>query len=169
MDKTLILGVGNPLMSDEGLGIQAIKILLSDYKFSENIEIIDGGTQGLELLQYFDNVKNLIIIDAVYSSKRKAGDIIKIQKEKIKYYLITKMSVHDIGLEDVISALDLLGKTPENIIIIGMIPERLEFSYGLSKTIKENLENLIKEVINQIKKWNAGEIEYVNECNTNFK
>ncbi len=167
MEKTLILGVGNPLMSDEGIGIEAVEILLNKYKFPENVEIIDGGTQGLELLQHFDSVKNLIIVDAVYSSKKKSGEIIKIPKEKIKYYLKTKMSVHDVGLEDVISVLDLLNKMPENIIIIGMIPEKLEFSYGLSEKIKNRLPFLINEVLNQLKEWNVGEIENVNECSSN--
>ncbi len=169
MEKTLILGVGNPLMSDEGLGIEAVRMLLDRYRFSENIEIVDGGTQGLELLQYFDNVKNLIIIDAVYSKNKKAGEILKIPKEKIKYYLKTKMSVHDIGLEDVISALDLLDKLPEKIVIIGMIPEKIEFSYGLSDTVNKKLPFLIKEVLKQIKEWKAGDIRNVDECSTYFK
>ena len=169
MDKTLILGVGNPLMSDEGIGIEAVKILLDKYKFPENVEIIDGGTQGLELLQYFENVKNLIIIDAVYSSKRKAGEIVVIPKENIKYYLKTKMSVHDVGLEDVISALDLIGQVPENMVIIGMIPEKIEFQVGLSETVKQSMENLVEEVLNQIRKWNVGEIENVNECSPDTK
>ncbi len=169
MDKTLILGIGNPLMSDEGIGIEAVKILLDRYKFSENVEIIDGGTQGLELLQYFENVKNLIIIDAVYTSKRKAGEIVVIQKENIKYYLKTKMSVHDIGLEDIISALDLIGQVPENMVIIGIIPEKIELQVGLSETVKQSMENLVEEVLNQIRKWDVGEIENVNECSSNTK
>ncbi len=169
MEKTLILGVGNPLMADEGIGVEAVKILLEKYKFPENVEVIDGGTQGLELLQYFQNVKNLLIIDAVYFSKRKSGEIIKIPKEKIKYYLKTKMSVHDIGLEDIISALDLTGTLPENIVIIGMIPEKIQFSYGLSDTVKSNMDNLINEILNQLKKWNTGEIKNANECSSNIK
>jgi hydrogenase maturation protease len=169
LKKTLVLGVGNPLMSDEGLGIEAVKILYDKYNFPKNVEVIDGGTQGLELLQHFDNVKNLIIIDTVYFSKRKPGDIIKISKEEIKYYLKTKMSVHDVGLEDIISALDLLGKLPENIVIIGMIPEKLDFSYGLSETVKANLNKIITAVINQIKEWEVGELNNVDECDTNFK
>ncbi|NPA51995.1 MAG: hydrogenase maturation protease [Aquificae bacterium] len=163
MEKTLILGVGNLLISDEGLGIETINILLENYQFPNNVEIIDGGTQGLELLQYFDDVQNLLIIDAISSKEKKAGSIIKIPKEKINYYLDTKISAHDIGLIDIISALDFTGKLPKNITILGIVPEKLEFEYGLSPKIKENLQNLVNEVINQLLTWKIGEIKHVNE------
>ncbi len=165
MERTLILGVGNPLMADEGIGVEAVKILNERFKFPENIELVDGGTKGLELLRFFDDVKNLIIIDAVFVSGKSAGEIVLIEKVRIKYYLKSKMSVHDIGLDDLFSVLEFTGKTPENVLIIGMVPEKIEFSYGLSDTVKGKMEELIKEVLKQINRLEAK--ENVDECSSN--
>lgn len=165
MERTLILGVGNPLMADEGIGIEAVRVLNERFKFPENIELVDGGTKGLELLRFFDDVKNLIIIDAIFVSGKSAGEIVLIEKDRVKYYLKSKMSVHDIGLEDLFSVLEFTGKMPENVLIIGMVPEKIEFSYGLSDTVKGKMEELIKEVLKQINRLEAK--ENVDECSPN--
>jgi len=152
-------------MADEGIGVEAVKILSDKYRFSENVEIVDGGTKGLELLRFFDNVKNLIIVDAVYVSGKSTGEIVLIEKDRIKYYLKSKMSVHDIGLDDLFSVLEFTGKMPENVMIVGMVPEKIEFSYGLSDTVREKMEELIKEILKQIKRFE--EKENVDECSSN--
>ncbi len=169
MGRTLVLGVGNPLIADEGLGVEAVNLLREKYRFKENIEIVDGGTKGLELLRFFENVENLIIVDAVYVKGKRAGDIVRIEKEKIKYYLKNKMSVHDIGIDDLISVLEFTGRMPKRVVLIGMVPEKIEFFYGLSKTVETKLEALVKEVVKQLEKWNIKVLTDVDECSSYTK
>ena len=164
MEKTLILVVGNTLMSDDGIGPEAVTILLKKYNFPKYIKIIDGGTQGLELFHYFEGIKNLAIIDAISSVDHKPGEVVKISKGKIARYFTTKISSHDIGLHDIISSLDLLNKVPENMIIIGMVPNELYFSYGLSDVVKNNIGKLIAEILEQLRVWGINNMSYIDAC-----
>ena len=151
--KNLIIGIGNTLMSDDGLGAYVIDLLSKQYSIPDHIMLVDGGTQGVELFNYFDQVENVIIIDAILSKDKVPGSVVKIEKENIFNTLVQKMSVHEIRITDLLSSLELLGKTPENICMIGIVPEKLEFSYGLSNCVKENIDKVIPKIFEQLKEW----------------
>ena len=154
LKKTLVIGIGNILMSDDGIGPKVVNSLLVKYRVPRCIEVIDGGTQGLNLLQYFDDVKDLIIVDAVVSRNKRPGEIVKIAREEIGPELTRHMSVHDIGFVDVMSALKLLGKMPGRMVLIGMVPAKMEFGYGLSEIVEGKLESLTGEIVKQLTTWN---------------
>ena len=67
--KTLVLGVGNKLMSDEGVGVHAVERLVTEYDLSEEVQVLDGGTLGMDLLYYLENIENLLIVDAAETGK----------------------------------------------------------------------------------------------------
>lgn len=145
--KTLILGIGNLLLGDEGVGIHVVK-KLEKKDMPENIDVLDGGTGGFQLLSEIEQYPKVILIDATMDGK-KAGTVSLFQPKFASDYP-PSLSAHDIGLKDLIESLYLTGYVPEihliAISIEGIQPMRLELSENLEKSI-EKVENKISELI----------------------
>lgn len=150
--KVTIVGVGNVLLQDEGVGVHAIEKLRARYKFPENVEIIDGGTMGLDLLPFVENTDKLLLIDAV-DLKEKPGTIGIIEDKDIPAVIKTKISPHQIGLNDLLSVMKLLENEPENITVIGMQPGNIQTGTELSTQVRQNLDNLISAIIEKLRQW----------------
>ena len=96
--KILILGLGNILLQDEGLGVQAVQRLESNYQLPANVQALDGGTKGLDLLPFLEGVTDLLILDAVKMDET-PGTLIRLEGEAIPKALSVKMSMHQVGLQ----------------------------------------------------------------------
>jgi hydrogenase maturation protease len=152
-DKDIaVIGIGNILMSDDGAGVFALHELIGRYLFPENVELIDGGTKGLELLPFVEGMKKLLFIDAVNLNKS-PGTVGELTGDEIPHYFATKLSVHQIALPDLIGAGKLLGTLPEEIHLIGIQPERIDMGHGLTAAVEGGFEKLIEGVINKLKEW----------------
>ncbi len=160
MEKTKIVGIGNTLMTDDGVGVFAVKELARRFEFPETVELIDGGTKGIELLPYLEGSSRLLFIDAVNFGEA-PGYIGEIEKDRIAEYFRTKLSVHQIALPDMLGAGMLLGSLPEEVHLIGIQPESVELGYGLTETISERLDEFIERIIDKLNSWGV----YVS-CNT---
>lgn len=150
--KITILGIGNTLFTDEGVGIHLLPLLEEALKDYENVEIIDGQTDGMKLLGPVEDAQNLIIIDAINAGKE-GGTIIKLEGDEIPAYFGIKMSIHQLGFQEVLFAAKMRERYPEQIIMFGMQPTSLELGVELTETNRERLEDLAKEVINQVNRW----------------
>lgn len=148
----LVLGLGNILLSDEAVGVRAVEELQRRYSFSPEIDIIDGGTKGLDLLPFLEGRKKVLIIDAVDFGKD-PGYIGILENKEIPAVLHSKLSVHHIGLGEVILALEMLGAMPEEICLIGIQPLTLETGIGLSPLIASKIDELLKVVIEKLNHW----------------
>jgi len=151
MDKKniLVVGIGNYLMGDDGLGIHVIK-KLQDEKLPDNVELVDGGTKGLNLMNYFENKQLAIIIDAI-NIEKKPGELIIIDGENVNRFFKIKYSVHEIGIVDLFDSLMLLDMLPEKIFLIGLQPCKIALQTELSEPLEKNLHlviNKVKEIIN---------------------
>jgi len=148
--KTLILGVGNYLQTDDGVSVHTLEYLSSNEMIPAHIQVVDGGTCGLDLLQYLEGVENLILVDAVHAGK-KPGTIIRMEGDRIPAYLAMKMSPHDIGLPDLLATAKLRDIFPARVVVVGIEPESVQFGVGLSETIAgkipEFAEAIRKEAI----------------------
>lgn len=147
-----VLGLGNILLGDEGVGVRAIEELRKAYDFPENVTIIDGGTMGLDLLPFIEKKDKLLIVDAVKLDKE-PGTIAIIEDEDIPSFVSTKLSIHQIGLPDIIFALRLLGTMPPKITLIGMQPEKIESGLAMSESINKNFGSLLQAVIEKLCEW----------------
>ena len=152
--KITILGIGNTLFSDEGVGIHLLPILEEALKDDENIEIIEGLTDGMRLLGPVEDAENLIIIDAINAGKE-GGTIISLEGEEIPAYFGIKMSIHQLGFQEVLLAAKMRERYPKKIMMFGMQPTSLELGVELTETNREQLDDLTKAVINQVKRWRA--------------
>jgi len=147
-----IIGLGNILLMDEGVGVHAIEALRKDYDFPENIRLIDGGTMGLDLLHFIEGVDRMLIIDAV-DFKKEPGTIAVIEDDDIPSFISTKLSVHQIGLPDVLFALKLMDTKPPKMTLIGIQPEKMEMGLALSESVGRNFNLLLKTIIEKLYDW----------------
>lgn len=132
--NTLILGIGNLLLSDEAVGVRIIERLQRDYRFPDNVELMDGGTAGMELLEYLACRDHLIVVDAVLSGNA-PGTVITLHDDEVPAMFSRKISPHQLGLSDVLSALRLTDEFPKQLTLIGIEPQSLEPHIGLTPTI----------------------------------
>ncbi len=157
----LVLGVGNTLLSDDGLGVRALELLENTYRFPPEVTLIDGGTGGLTLVSAFEGKSLVIILDAVatWDLDKPGGDRPEIGKPiRIDGRLLNTVlgagaarSLHDIGMNDVLAISVLEGKRPE-LILIGMLPARIAPGTELSAVVKEGLTGVVDMVVAELER-----------------
>lgn len=145
--RILVLGVGNILLSDEGIGVRVIEALEQRYVMPEGVEVLDGGTAGMELLEAMANRTHLIIVDAIVSRKSEPGALLLLRDEEVPVLFNNKISPHQLGLSDVLSALRFTGEFPDNITLVGVIPHSLEPNIGLTPIVEASLEPALQAVL----------------------
>jgi hydrogenase maturation protease len=148
-----LIGIGNILLSDEGVGVYIINAIKKRYTFSPKVEIIDGGTIGLDLLPLIEGRDKVLIVDAVDFGKE-PGYIGVLEKEAIPSALNSKLSVHHINLSDVLFALKLMDISPE-ICLIGIQPKSIKVGLDLTEEISARTDELIDEILKRLALWNV--------------
>ena len=142
-NRILVMGVGNYLMGDEGVGVHAAQ-RLSVYPLPENTDILDGGTGGFHLLEYFEKYPYVILVDATLDDN--PVGTIRLIKPKFASDFPKAMSTHDIGLKDMVSALQLLGKGPEIYLFVVSIKSIQQQGIELTHEIEMVMPGLLKKV-----------------------
>ncbi len=124
--KTLVLGIGNILWADEAFGVRALEAFHARYEMDDNVTVLDGGTQGLYLVQFVEACDQLLIFDAIDYGLA-PGELRVIRDEAVPRFTgAKKMSLHQTGFQEVLSAADLLGRYPKRLALIGVQPQDLE-------------------------------------------
>ncbi|MEH7299851.1 HyaD/HybD family hydrogenase maturation endopeptidase [Neobacillus drentensis] len=150
--KITILGIGNTLFSDEGVGIHLLPLLEEALKEVDQVEIIEGLTDGMRLLGPVEEAENLIIIDAINAGKE-GGTIISLVGEEIPAYFGIKMSIHQLGFQEVLLAAKMRDRYPKQVVMFGMQPTSLELGVELTETNRQKLGELANAVIEQVHSW----------------
>jgi hydrogenase maturation protease len=150
LKKTLVLGVGNYILTDDRLSVHVLERLQANNLIPDNIQMVDGGTCGLDLLQYLEGVSNLIIIDAVKTRDGIPGSIIRLDGDQVPAYLSLKISPHDIGLPDLLATAKLRDLYPEKIVVFGIQPASLELGVELSPEVASKVDELIELIQNEV-------------------
>jgi hydrogenase maturation protease len=149
---TVVLGVGNLLLSDEGVGVHFVQRFEKTYHIPEEIQFLDGGTLGMDLLYYLEGAENLLIIDAVQAD-REPGTLIRLADDKVPAFLSMKVSPHQVGVPDMLAAATLRGTLPKHIVLWGVQPASLEVSMELSDIVSPLVDVLIEKAIEELKQW----------------
>jgi hydrogenase maturation protease len=150
--KITILGIGNTIFSDEGVGVHVLPLLEEKFRGDSNIEIIEGSTDGMKLLGPVEDTDYLIVIDAINAGKH-GGTIITLEGAEIPAYFGIKMSIHQLGFQEVLFAAKLRERYPKNIVMIGMQPSSLELGVDLTELNQSMLPNLAEAVQQQVMLW----------------
>jgi hydrogenase maturation protease len=149
LKTTLILGIGNYLMGDEGIGVHlANRIALE--KLPEGVEVLDGGTGGFHLLEYFEKYDHVILVDATLDDN--TPGTIRLIKPKFAKDFPPAMSTHDIGMKDLVSALQILGKMPDIDLFVVSIKTIQQQGIELTEEVENIVPHLIDEVKQLLKK-----------------
>ena len=148
-EKVLVLGVGNILLQDEGFGVHTVKEM-ANQNWSENIEFIDGGTAGMELIYLFEGVTRLIVVDSI-DAKTEPGSIFKFKPDEIgNLPQGLGASFHDIGLLEVLHVARTLDCLPETIIF-GVQPKTIDWGMDLTPELQAKIPQVIDLVTQEIK------------------
>ena len=151
LKKILVMGVGSILMTDEGIGIRAVEELQKRYRFPENVEILDGGTSGIELLSYISGVDYLIIIDAIKSGSP-PGTVLKVEGEDVPAQFRIRISPHQLGISDLLAAAMLTDEMPKQLVLFGIEPKDIVLGIGLSGEVRGGLDHLIEVVVEDLRR-----------------
>jgi hydrogenase maturation protease len=147
LDNIAIIGIGNILLKDDGIGVHTINELKKE-NLGSTVTLIDGGTSTFDMLPYFTDYKNIIIIDAL-RSELTPGTIYKILPSDLLNYKKENLSLHDVQIFDILKIANLMGSTPD-VVIYGVEPYDLSEGLGISDTIKTIIPNLIELIKNEI-------------------
>ncbi len=152
MGRILIVGLGNILLGDEGLGVKVVRELKEEFAFSEEVELLDGGTGGFFLLPHLEKAERLIIVDAVKGGNL-PGTLTFEALESLPMDTLERISLHEISFPDLLKILELKGKHFEKIILAGIEPQNLEVGFELSEDVKGAIPELKKRIIDLLREW----------------
>ena len=146
--KILILGLGNILLGDEGVGVRIAEHLAS-YSLPDEVEVIDGGTAGYELLSFLEGRERVIIVDAL-KTEDEPGAVYKMDLSILEDDVHMHLSLHQIGLKNVVKMASLMEINPE-VTLVGVVPkEYQDYKIGLSKEVEKAIPLVIETIFQEI-------------------
>ena len=152
MPGTVVIGLGNPLMGDDGLGLAALERLRDGWDIPAGVELVDGGTWGMNLLPVIEDAARVLLIDAIEIGAAPGTEVV-LPRERLPRYLATKISPHQVDLCDVLALAELRGTLPEHTAAVGLQPERVEMSTELSDVVRERIDALVMIVVGLLAQW----------------
>jgi hydrogenase maturation protease len=147
--QIIILGVGNLLFTDEGVGIRVAEALQDRYDFPQNVRVVDGGTLGLNLLGVISEADHLIVVDAVRQGGE-PGALYRLAGEEIPKRIRVKNSLHQVEFLEALTCCQALDKVPETVIV-GVEPEDIDtMSIELTATVGARVDDLVEAVLREL-------------------
>lgn len=147
-----VLGVGNPIMGDDGVGLELLA-RVADARPDARVEHVDGGTGGMELVPVVREARRLLVLDAV--AGRTPGAVVRLSGDQIPRMLAAKLSPHQVGLLDVFAAARLLGDEPDEVAVIGVVPASVDLRLGLSPEVAAALPAATAAALEVLDGWLA--------------
>jgi hydrogenase maturation protease len=150
--RDVVIGVGNPLMGDDGLGIVAVARLRERWSDDDTLVLIDGGTWGMNILPLIECARRLLIIDAI-DDGLPPGSRIELERDDIPRYLGRTLSPHQLDLREVMAVAELRGTLPVETIAVGVQPDHIGLSLNLSPVVAAKLPGLLADLEEQLERW----------------
>lgn len=150
-DKILILGLGNILLNDEGIGVSVVNEM-EKLDLPENVDLLDGGTGGFVLLSLFQEYQTMIIIDATLNNEKPGS--IKVLKPKFSSDFPKSMSTHELGMKDMIESAMLLGKVPKLYLVAVTVNSQQEMDMKVTPDLEKQIPKIIETVVSLLDKIN---------------
>ncbi|MBN1278302.1 MAG: HyaD/HybD family hydrogenase maturation endopeptidase [Chlorobium sp.] len=147
-----IIGLGNILFGDEGFGVEAIRAFEKDGEYPERVQFVDGGTQGLYLLDYIESCDAVMVFDALIPLDFDRR-VYVYHKEELPAFIHRKMSSHQMGLSELLGIAQLHGRMPETFVMIGIPPRILDLGSGLSEDARELLDEAVVQGREILREW----------------
>ena len=158
-NETLILGIGNSLLSDEGAGIHALNLLQSEYSDIPNLTFVDGGTLSFTLATWIEDCDSLIVFDAA-ELQMPAGSVKTFAGTEMDAFLgAAKRSAHEVGLMDLMDIARLTDHLPANRALIGIQPEYMDWGMQPTQAVHRALPIAVNEAVKLIETWNDEQLD----------
>jgi hydrogenase maturation protease len=165
--EVTILGVGNVILKDEGFGVRVAEYLDHHYTFPDSVQIVDGGTLGIELTQYVTGTNKLLVIDSI-NGGAEPGTVFRFHNDAIMEHFQDKLSAHEVGIQDVLALLTVTGHKIPDVIVIGAQPFDVEAGVGLSDGMQALLPQIVEQALKDLSSWgieaqrkeSAGDFDY---------
>lgn len=141
-ERITVMGIGNPLVKDEGVGIRVIETMMSTFAFPDNVTLVDAGTMGMGILNLFNECDYMLVIDAVDGTGEPAGTVVRMTPADMAPNTI-KHSMHDMRLVDVLEAAMLMGTQPEVDCIGIQILDMDGIAVGLTAPVEEAVKHAV--------------------------
>jgi hydrogenase maturation protease len=154
----LVLGVGNELFRDEGIGVACARLVAE--RQLPGVDVIDGGTLGLALVPEMEGRQSLLILDALLVPGGIAGDVVVLEGEALPGAQSLLASTHQIGVLEALAAASLLGRAPEQVAAVGMVPASVETGYGLSPQAAAGLDDMVDRALKVLAGWGVGVVSH---------
>ncbi|MGA3268621.1 MAG: HyaD/HybD family hydrogenase maturation endopeptidase [Verrucomicrobiota bacterium] len=149
---TIVLGLGNPLMGDDGAGLAALEALRCGYHFGPDVQFEDGGTLGLALLPLVEDASSLLVLDAVRLGGR-PGTMVVLEDEEIPRCFSLKLSPHQAGFGETLAVAGLRGKLPLQLALVGVEVVSANYAEPLSPEVQKVLPAMITAAITMLQSW----------------
>lgn len=149
---TLVIGLGNPLMGDDGFGLAVLAELSDRWRMPEDVELVDGGTWGIRLLPLLDGAGRVLFLDAV-DRGAEPGTPFVLQGDELPRALCLKLSPHQIDLREVLALASLRGSTPTDLVAVGAQPADVEMRHGLSPALERRVRDVAGLAVQTLAAW----------------
>lgn len=156
--RIAVVGIGNPLMGDDGVGLVLLERLMDHLAATcpdADVAFVDGGTIGLSLLPVVLGAESLLVLDAVAAPDAPAGTVVRLDGDQLPRLLGGKVSPHQVGLLDVLTAARLLGTEPVRTTVVGVVPEDVDLRWGLSETVSAGVPAALAAAAAVVATWSA--------------
>ena len=147
-----VLGIGNTILSDEGFGVRVVEYLRENYIFPENVQLVDGGTLGVELMHFVVGTKKLLIIDSI-DGGAEGGKIFHLRNEEILRHFTQKISAHEVGLQDILTMLEITDKKIPCVELLGAQPFSLDAGINLTPSMQKLLPIFAEKSLEILTSW----------------
>jgi hydrogenase maturation protease len=144
----LVLGLGNLLLEDDGVGSAAVKLLNERYTAPEGVCVLDGGTLGLSLLPYVEDADAVMLVDAITDDSA-PGTVVRLDGSDVGPAVATRLSPHQVGVADLLDGARWLGHYPNRVVLVGLVPESMQLGVGLSPRVACALPQLVELIVHE--------------------
>jgi len=144
----LVLGLGNLLLEDDGVGPAALALLAERFEPPEGVQVFDGGTLGLSLLPYVEDAASVILVDAI-NADGPPGTFVRLDGDDVAPAVATRLSVHQVGVADLLEAARWCNRLPPRLVLLGLVPESMELGVGLSPRVRASVGDLTERIVEE--------------------
>jgi len=148
----LIIGLGNRLMTDDAVGLEALRAFAERYEVPEEVDLMDGGTLGLDLLVHMEGYPRILVADCV-TAGHEPGTLLRVEGADVPRVFSQCLSVHQMGLKDLVAVMELQGRMPEEMAVLGVEPEGIGMGLELSEPVRKTLPRLVEAMAEALRQW----------------
>jgi hydrogenase maturation protease len=145
----LVLGLGNVVCSDDGAGVAAVHRLVREWTMPAGVVALDGGTLGLSLLPLVDRADRVVLVDAIRGDGP-PGTMVRLDGDDVAPAVYERLSPHQIGVADLLAGAALVGRYPDEVVLVGVVPATTELGLGRTPAVEARVPELVARVVDEL-------------------